>query len=49
LENTNDGILLKGVIINNLRYADDTVLISDTVEGLQRLIDRVIEVCKTCA
>ena len=46
MENTEDGILLNGVLINNLRYADDTVLIADTAEGLQRLIDRVTEVCE---
>lgn len=45
LENAEDGILINGVLINNLRYADDTVLIADTAEGLQRLIDRVTEVC----
>lgn len=43
MDNTDDGILLNGVLLNNIRYADDTVIIADTVEGLQRLI----EVCKT--
>lgn len=34
LDNTDDGILLNGVLINNLRYAEDTVLLQDTAEGL---------------
>ena len=34
LENIKDGVLINGEIINNLRYADDTVLIADTAEGL---------------
>jgi len=31
--------------INNLRYADDTVLKADSAGGLQKLIDRVVEAC----
>jgi len=34
-----------GETINNLRYADDTVLIADSAEGLQELIDRMVEAC----
>ena len=45
LEEAEDGVTINGVIINNLRYADDTVLLADTAEGLQRLIDRVTKVC----
>ena len=36
-----DGIKIGGVNINNIRYADDTVIIADTAEKLQNLIDRV--------
>jgi len=36
------GILVNGHNINNIRYADDTVLISDTEAGLQRLLDEII-------
>lgn len=39
-----EGILLNGVLINNLRYADDTILLTDTDEGLQRLIKKVTSV-----
>jgi len=42
LKNTNRGIRVNGeIIINNIRYADDTVLLSDSIEGLQELLDRV--------
>lgn len=40
-----EGIKINGQNINNLRYADDTVLISDSANGLQALIDRVVEAC----
>ena len=36
-----EGIRVGGYNMNNLRYADDTVLISDSQEGLQALIDKV--------
>jgi hypothetical protein len=37
----NKGIKVNGVFINNIRYADDTTLIADSLEDLQYLIDRV--------
>ena len=37
------GIKLLGEYINNLRYADDTVLLAETEEELQRLVDAVKE------
>lgn len=45
LSNIEDGVVINGEIINNLRYADDTVIIADTAEGLQKLIDRVGTAC----
>jgi Reverse transcriptase (RNA-dependent DNA polymerase) len=45
LHNTTDGVSINGEIINNMRYADDTVLLADSAEGLQRLIDRVVSAC----
>ena len=36
-----EGIKVGGVNINNIRYADDTVLIADTPEKLQALLDVV--------
>lgn len=44
LENTSDGVIVNGECINNIRYADDTVIISNDLEGLQRLMNRVVEV-----
>ena len=38
-----DGIKIGGRNINNIRYADDTVLLADTGESLQELIDRLDE------
>ena len=35
------GVSINGVIINNIRYADDIVLIAATEEGLQQLLDEV--------
>lgn len=42
LQEETDGIKINGQIINNLRYADDTVIIADTPEGLQRLLTKLI-------
>ena len=36
-----EGIRVGGYNLSNLRYADETVLISDSQEELQALIDRV--------
>ena len=37
------GVSLSGEYINNLRYADDTVLIAESEEELQKLVDAVKE------
>lgn len=36
-----DAISINGQINNNLRYADDAVLLTDSVEGLQSQIKRM--------
>jgi len=41
LEGATEGILINGRLINNVRYADDTVLVASTVEELQAMLDRV--------
>ena len=41
LHDAEDGISINGISINNFRYADDTVLLADSPEALQRLIDRI--------
>lgn len=40
------GVIINGEIINNLRYADDTVIISDNLNDLQHLIERVNISCQ---
>ena len=37
-----NGIIIGGRIINNIRYADDTVLIADSEQDLQHLVDAVV-------
>ena len=35
------GVEMGGRNINNLRYADDTVLLAETEEDLQKIVDQV--------
>ena len=42
-------ISVNGININNIRYADDAVLIADSLKKLQKLIDSVNEACKAYA
>ena len=37
------GCVIGGQNVNNLRYADDAVLISNSEENLQRLLNAVVE------
>ena len=37
-----DGFRIGGTVVNNLRYADDTVIIAESREQLQRLINVVV-------
>lgn len=39
-----DGIKINGRTLNNIRYADDTVIVADNPEALQRLINKVVVV-----
>lgn len=43
LEDVRDGIKINGTILNNIRYADDTVIIADSPGGLQRLLNRMVD------
>ena len=45
--NTNKGIKIGGTTINNLRYADDTVLLAETEEDLQDILNEVNRIGKT--
>ncbi|RZF44527.1 hypothetical protein LSTR_LSTR002300 [Laodelphax striatellus] len=42
LEEETGGIKINGIPINNLRYADDTVLLAENIEDLQRMLNNVI-------
>lgn len=41
LENKTEGIIINGVTVNNIRYADDAVLLTNSLEDMQRLVDCV--------
>ncbi|KAI5746880.1 hypothetical protein M8J77_008501 [Diaphorina citri] len=43
LEHETGGIKINGIAINNLRYADDTVLLAENTEDLQRMLNNVIQ------
>lgn len=45
VQQAQEGIVINGVTLNNLRYADDTVLMADSLEGLIRLLHSVTEAC----
>ena len=38
------GFAVGGVNVNNLRYADDTVIIADSVQKLQSITDVIVDV-----
>ena len=46
LEEVNEGISINGKLVNNLRYADDTILLADSREGLQILVDKTTQYCE---
>lgn len=43
LNEIEEGISINGTRLNNLRYADDTIVFTDSIKGLQLLMDRIIE------
>ncbi|XP_057653539.1 uncharacterized protein LOC130892274 [Diorhabda carinulata] len=45
-EDVEEGIKINGVTISNFRYADDAVLVADSMEGLQTLLDQMVEKCQ---
>ena len=45
--NTNKGIKIGGTTINNLRYADHTVLLAETDEDLQEMMNEVKSIGNT--
>lgn len=45
LDDTKEGIILNGVLMNNIRYADDTLLLTGSIEHLQALLNRIEAAC----
>lgn len=43
LDEYDEGILINGERINNIRYADDAIIFADSLEGLQTLMTRITE------
>jgi Reverse transcriptase (RNA-dependent DNA polymerase) len=43
LNGVEEGVLLNGVRLNNIRYADDTIVMADSLDGLQTLMDRITQ------
>ena len=42
----NKGIIINRKVINNIRFADDTVIIASSAEELQRLLSRTSTFCE---
>ncbi|GFS11418.1 endonuclease-reverse transcriptase [Elysia marginata] len=38
-------VLINGVNINNIRYADDTVILAESEEQLQAMLNRIVDKC----
>ena len=48
LEN-DKGIVIIGKGLTNIRYADDTVILADSKQNLQRMLNNIVRVCTNCA
>ncbi|GFR64233.1 RNA-directed DNA polymerase from mobile element jockey-like [Elysia marginata] len=46
LTGAKSGILINGVNINNIRYADDAVVLTESEKQLQAMLDRIVDKCK---
>ena len=46
LHDAEEGIRINGIVVNNIRYTDDTVLMADSENGLQRLLDLAMNACQ---
>lgn len=46
LHDVHEGILINGELINNIRYADDSVILARNAEGLQLLMERIHITCE---
>lgn len=43
LDGIEEGIQLNGARINNIRYADDTIILADNITGLQTSMDHIAQ------
>lgn len=43
LDNETAGVKINGIPINNIRYADDTVLLTENIEDLKRVVQKLYE------
>jgi len=43
LENVKEGVKINGTLINNIRFAYDTVVVADRVPHLQNMMDLIVE------
>ena len=41
-----EGIRINGETVNNLRYADDTVIMANNIDELQILMDKISSACE---
>uniref|UniRef100_A0A8D8T8A4 Craniofacial development protein 2 n=1 Tax=Cacopsylla melanoneura TaxID=428564 RepID=A0A8D8T8A4_9HEMI len=44
LDDMEEGITINGTKLNNLRYADDTLVFADSIQSLQKLMNKITEV-----
>lgn len=49
LEGTENDIKVNGKCLNNIRSTDDTAIFTNSIVGLQYLMDRVVEVSERLA
>jgi len=43
LDEVNEGIKVNGKCINNIRYANDTVVIANNMSSLRKIVDRIVD------
>jgi len=48
LDNIEEGVLVGGRLLKDVRFADDQAMVSSTSEGLQRLMDGLVKVSEEC-
>jgi coenzyme F420-reducing hydrogenase delta subunit len=49
MENGDEGIVVGGQVVGDVKFADDQSMVSSSEGGLQRLIDRLNDTGSTCS